>query len=138
LETVAGEIVDRAVRNIITLILCFSGLVSLVVWFLRESGHTLATKRVVGYGLVVAIAAGVALFRIERVSGDLVPELRLRWMPARDRMLPPAQVAAAATVAGSSVSHSMVASLPETCVAIGPETIVGGSRSGSSSVRKAM
>ena len=64
LEAVAGEIVDRAVRNIITLILCFSGLVSLVVWFLRESGHTLATKRVVGYGLVVAIAAGVALFRI--------------------------------------------------------------------------
>ena len=101
LETVAGEIVDRAVRNIITLILCFFGLVSLVVWFLRESGHARATKRVVGYGLVVAIAAGVALFRIERVSGDLVPELRLRWMPARDRMLPPAQVAAAATVAGS-------------------------------------
>lgn len=94
LEPIAGSIIDRAVRNIITLTLGFFGLLSLVVWFLRESGHAISLKRVVGYGLLLAIAAAAALFRIERVSGDLVPELRLRWMPSRDRLLPPARVTA--------------------------------------------
>jgi hypothetical protein len=47
LELIAGGIVDQAVRNIITLILCFSALMSLMVWFLRESGHAPAVKRAV-------------------------------------------------------------------------------------------
>ena len=93
LEAVVGAIVDRAVRNIITLILAFSGLLSLVVWFLRESGYAASHKRAVGYGLVLAILAAAAVFRIERVSGDLVPELRPRWLPSRDRLLPSATVA---------------------------------------------
>ena len=41
LEPIAGSIIDRAVRNIITLTLGFFGLLSLVVWFLRESGHAI-------------------------------------------------------------------------------------------------
>ena len=40
LEPVVGSIVDQAVRNIITLILAFSALVSLLLWFVRESGHS--------------------------------------------------------------------------------------------------
>ena len=39
LEPIVGSIVDQAVRNIITLILCFSALMSFLLWFLRESGH---------------------------------------------------------------------------------------------------
>ncbi|MFM8414439.1 MAG: PQQ-binding-like beta-propeller repeat protein [Planctomycetota bacterium] len=99
LEAVVGSIVDQAVRNIITLILCFAALVSLVLWFLRESGHATWLKRAVGYGLVAAVLAAVAVFRIERVSGDLVPELRPRWLPSRDRLLP--KVAAGNEAAGS-------------------------------------
>ena len=45
LERVVGSIVDWAVVNIITLILAFSALMSVLVWFLRESGHSLALKR---------------------------------------------------------------------------------------------
>ncbi len=101
LEPIAGPIIDQAVRNIIMLILGFCGLLSLVVWFLRESGYSLMAKRGLGYGLLLTIVVMVALLRIERVSGDLVPELRLRWMPSRDRLLPPAKVAAQATPAGS-------------------------------------
>ncbi len=99
LEPVVGAIVDHAVRNIITLILGFFSLLSVVVWFLRESGHSASLKRVVGYGLLLMIAAAAALLRIERVSGDLVPELRPRWMPSRDRLLPAAKPVAAASVA---------------------------------------
>ena len=99
LESVVGSIVDQAVRNIITLILCFAALVSLVLWFLRESGHAAWLKRVVGYGLLAAVLLAVATLRVERVSGDLVPELRLRWMPSQDRLLP--QVVVGRAAAGS-------------------------------------
>lgn len=88
LEMLVGGIVDGAVRNIITLILAFSALVALVAWFLRESGHPPRLKRAVGLGLVGAVLLGLAVFRIERVSGDLVPELMFRWSPSRDRLLP--------------------------------------------------
>ena len=99
LEMVAGSIVDQAVRNIITLILAFAGLMSLLVWFLRESGHPVGLKRGVGWGLVALVVAAVASLRIERVSGDLVPEFRFRWSQSPDRMLPAATLEAG--VAGS-------------------------------------
>jgi outer membrane protein assembly factor BamB len=88
LESVVGSVVDQAVRNIITLILAFSAMVSLVVWFLRESGHSVARKRQVGWGLVAVVVVGLVCLRIERVSGDLIPELRFRWSLSPDRLLP--------------------------------------------------
>ena len=88
LERVVGSIVDWAVVNIITLILAFSALMSVLVWFLRESGHSLALKRAVGWGLLAAVGLALAALRIERVSGDLVPEFRLRWSLSPDRTLP--------------------------------------------------
>ncbi len=94
LEPVVGSIVDQAVRNIITLILAFSALMAVLVWFLRESGHARSVKRTVGWGLLATVAAACALFRIERVSGDLVPEIVFRWSPSRDRLLPQAAAAA--------------------------------------------
>jgi len=92
LEQFVGAIVDHAVRNIITLILAFAGLLSLVLWFVRESGHSPRLKRAVGWGLLGAVALAVAVLRIERVSGDLVPELVWRWSPSRDRLLPRPQI----------------------------------------------
>jgi outer membrane protein assembly factor BamB len=99
LETVVGAVVDQAVRNIITLILGFAGLMSLLVWFVWQSGHSRRAKRAVGWGVVAAAALACGLFRIERVSGDLVPDVVWRWRPARDRLLPraaPRETAAAA------------------------------------------
>lgn len=88
LEPIVGAVVDQAVRNIISLILCFSALMSLVVWFLRESGYAPTVKRAVLGCLLGAVALGAAVLRIERVSGDLVPEFAFRWSPSRDRLLP--------------------------------------------------
>ena len=51
LEQVVGSIVDQAVRNIITLILGFAAAMSVLVWFLRESGHAARLKRAVDKGL---------------------------------------------------------------------------------------
>jgi outer membrane protein assembly factor BamB len=87
LEPIVGPIVDQAVRNIITLILCFSGLVSLLAWFVRESGHSKPLKQMVLGGLLGGVVVAAGTLRIERVSGDLVPEFNWRWAPARDRLL---------------------------------------------------
>ncbi len=99
LETVVGSIVDQAVQNIITLILAFSAIMSLFVWFLWESGHSPARKRQVGWGLVGIVLAAAVCLRIERVSGDLVPELRFRWSVSPDRLLP--KVTSGTAAAGS-------------------------------------
>lgn len=88
LERAVGPVVDHAVINIITLILGFSILVSLVVWLWRESGYPPRVKRGVVGGLLVAVVAGLATLRIERVSGDLVPEFAWRWSRSRDQLLP--------------------------------------------------
>ena len=105
LEAVAGSIVDQAVRNIITLILAFSGLMSLLVWFLRESGHAKPLKQMILGGLLGMVVVAAGVLRIERVSGDLVPEFTWRWAPARDRLLPKSEPAdsraAAAWTAGA-------------------------------------
>ncbi|MBM3954744.1 MAG: hypothetical protein FJ309_09040 [Planctomycetes bacterium] len=87
LETLFGTLIDGAVRNIITLILSFSGLVALVSWFLRDSGHPRRTKWTVAGILAALVAAAVATLRIERVSGDLVPEFAWRWQPSPDFLL---------------------------------------------------
>jgi len=87
LEQVVGSIVDQAVRNIITLILAFAALVSLLVWFVRESGHAVWLKQMVLGGLLGLVVVAAGTLRIERVSGDLVPEFTWRWAPARDRRL---------------------------------------------------
>jgi outer membrane protein assembly factor BamB len=96
LEPIVGSIVDQAVRNIITLILCFSALMTLLLWFVRESGHTQNLKQAVLGGLLGAVVVGGSVLRIERVSGDLVPEFALRWSPSRDRLLPQQRAGTAA------------------------------------------
>jgi outer membrane protein assembly factor BamB len=88
LERVVGPVVDHAVINIITLILGFSILVSLVLWLWRESSYSARVKRSVIGSLLLAVVAGLATLRIERVSGDLVPEFAWRWSPSRDQLLP--------------------------------------------------
>jgi outer membrane protein assembly factor BamB len=96
LESVVGSIVDQAVRNIITLILAFAALMSLLVWFVRESGHPTWLKQMVFGGLLGLVVVAAGTLRIERVSGDLVPEFVWRWAPARDRRLEARPVAAPA------------------------------------------
>ena len=97
LESVVGGVIDGAVRNIITLILAFAAVMSAVLWFLRESGHPASRKRALGFGLAGLVALGLATLRIERVSGDLVPQFRFVWQKSPDaRLARPAVKAPAA------------------------------------------
>ena len=106
LEPIVGHIVDAAVRNIITLILCSAAIMTVLLWFLRESGYARSVKRALLVGMLGAVALGLAVLRIERVSGDLVPEFAFRWNPSRDRLLPQHQPAPPPLGSGDSVSPS--------------------------------
>lgn len=101
LEVIAGDVIDQAVRNIITLILAFSGLMAVFVWFLRESQYRPVIKKGVSAGLIAVILLAVAVLRVERVSGDLVPQFAFRWQAHRDTMLP-----SAATIARQATTTS--------------------------------
>lgn len=133
LEEVVGSVVDGAVRNIITLILAFAALVSTVLWFLRESGHPPARKRALGWGLAALVALGIATLRIERVSGDLVPQFRFAWQKSPDTLLAPASASLRPPEASASAwqpgQHDFFrflgpagdASLPPTAPALDPD-----------------
>ncbi len=97
LEVLAGDVIDQAVRNIITLILAFTGLVSLFVWFLRESTFQPLLKKSVTAFLTTSILVALAVLRIEGVSGDLVPQFAFRWQARRDALLPSAAIIAKQT-----------------------------------------
>ena len=96
LEVVVGSIVDVAVQHIISLILAFAALVAGLVWFVWQSGHAAAARFGLLGGLAAIVLAGLATLRIERVSGDLVPQFAWRWTPPRDRLLQESAAAGAA------------------------------------------
>ena len=53
--------------------------IALLFWFVFGSGFTGRTRRRVLGGLAVLVAMFLVVFRYVGVSGDLVPEFRLRW-----------------------------------------------------------
>jgi outer membrane protein assembly factor BamB len=72
----AGIRQDRNIQSIVATGVCG---ILLLLWFLLASGLRWKT-RLVGLGLIVgAIGAVATLFRIEGVSGDLVPIVAYRW-----------------------------------------------------------
>jgi outer membrane protein assembly factor BamB len=121
LEPVVGPIVDQAVRNIITLILCFSALVSVLLWFLRESGHPTWLKQMLAGAMLGLVVVAAGTLRIERVSGDLVPEFAWRWAPSRDRQLLPA----AGPVKGAEAAPAWQATPDDFPRFLGPDGTLG-------------
>jgi outer membrane protein assembly factor BamB len=78
---------DHAEANIATLVLGFLMVVTWTVWFCFFSGNAwrvrLAPLAIAG-GLIIVVAA---LFRIDEVSGEMVPRFVFRWTPPRDTLL---------------------------------------------------
>lgn len=81
------EALDAAVVNIATFVLAFAAGLHLLIWFTFSSGYP-RPLRYATFGLVLAVIASLpALFRVEHVSGSLVPKYVLRWTPVADRTL---------------------------------------------------
>lgn len=89
---------DRAIANVLTLILAFFACNVLSVWFLFMSGYT----RVFRFNTLAAVLGLVVCFflafKIDHVTGELVPVFRPRWMPPRDEQMQEAQATSAVEV----------------------------------------
>jgi outer membrane protein assembly factor BamB len=75
------------VNNIVTWVAGFIGLVSLAVWFFFRSAYSRLTRLLVFGGCVVMQAVFFAVFRLERVDGELSPIFAYRFSAVPDRLL---------------------------------------------------
>ena len=78
---------DRAATNVLTILGCFVAVVVLFVWILLFSGYSGRTRLMVLAGLIVAGAVAGALFKVEHLSGNLIPVFAFRWTPRADELL---------------------------------------------------
>ena len=71
-----------------------AGTILLFLWFVFLGPVRRKVRVVVGLAGLLSIAAAFLLFRIERVSGDIVPKFAFRFSPRPDELLPNAAQAA--------------------------------------------
>jgi outer membrane protein assembly factor BamB len=80
---------DHAVANVATWIISFIAVTIIAVWFLCLSGYGWKSRLLALAGSVLVLALLAALFRIERVTGELAPFFALRFSQKSDRLLQP-------------------------------------------------
>lgn len=80
-------LLDHAIGNVITLIAAFVVLISLLVWFSFLGDYSRRVRMIPLIGSLVVVAALAVVFRIERVSGELVPTFALRFSRKPDELL---------------------------------------------------
>jgi len=83
-RTIGG---DRATVNVFTLILGFLACNAIGLWFLLFSGYTWRFRLGSLIGLFSCIVLFFVVFRIDHVSGELVPSFRSRFSPHPDELL---------------------------------------------------
>ena len=72
---------DHATANIATWLLTFIAIVTCSVWFLFRSPYPRRVRVVAGVCCLVALGLFFALFRVDHVSGELVPSFAFRYAP---------------------------------------------------------
>jgi outer membrane protein assembly factor BamB len=80
---------DHAFANIATVLLGVFVVATLAVWFLFFSGYGRRSRLLTVAGVVAAVAIFAVLFRIERLSGELVPSFAYRFSSKPDQRLQP-------------------------------------------------
>ncbi len=83
---------DRGNTNVASWLLSFLAMATLVGWFLFLSGYSRRIRMVSLVGLVALVGGLAALLRVERISGELVPEFALRFSPKPDERLETAKL----------------------------------------------
>ena len=82
---------DHAIDNILTLALGFFALMTVILWFTLYSGHSLFVRLIPLSVLFVSISVFVIFYRIDHVSGELVPVFARRFSANPDQLLPQLQ-----------------------------------------------
>ncbi|NLX96144.1 MAG: PQQ-binding-like beta-propeller repeat protein [Rhodopirellula sp.] len=101
---------DPAATNVASAVLVFLAGLTFLVWFLLFSGYGRRLRLVALLGLLTAIAAGAAVFRVDRISGELIPGFALRFSPKPDERL---EISSGDIVPGSSSPVDMLTTTAE-------------------------
>ncbi len=86
---------DHQIANIVSLVLIGGAVVTVAAWFCFFSGYSFLMRMLLLIALIAAPAAFFSIFRIERVSAELIPTFVYRFAPRPDeRLEQPAPVVA--------------------------------------------
>ena len=78
---------DIAIANVATIVIALVTLIILIIWFAFFSGYRRRTRMLVLAGCVLGAAAFFALFRLDRLSGGMVPAFSFRYAKKPDQLL---------------------------------------------------
>jgi len=81
------ETISPANRNVFTLVIFGLMMLAMTVWWSIYGPFTRRTRRICGFTTLGVIIALFLAFRLEGVSGDLIPRLVPRWRPRADELL---------------------------------------------------
>jgi outer membrane protein assembly factor BamB len=80
---------DHAFANMATWILTFLAVLVVLGWWLLRSGLSRRVRLAIVAGAAVAVAGFCTLFRVDHVSGELVPSFAYRFAPKPDQQMAP-------------------------------------------------
>ena len=78
---------DHAATNLLTVLGCFLASIVLLVWFLLFSGYRARWRLFTLATLVAAVVVASSLFKVDHLSGDLIPVFTYRWERPTDELL---------------------------------------------------
>lgn len=78
---------DHGVANVVTLIFTFIPALALTVWYSALSSYSRRARLWPLGVLLVCIAVLLAVLRIDRTSGEMLPAFSFRWSPKPDQLL---------------------------------------------------
>ena len=97
----ATDFLDHAIANVLTWFLSIVAAVVLLVWFSLSSGYPKRARMATLAGCLAAVAGFIGLFRVEHLSGELVPTFAPAFFPqAGPLAAPPERDAAEKTRCG--------------------------------------
>ncbi len=78
---------DYGAENVLGWVCVFLALIVLLMWFLLFSGYRARTRLLSLAALLAVGGTGAALFKVDHVSGEMVPSFKFRWVPPADVLL---------------------------------------------------
>ncbi|MBW3596926.1 MAG: PQQ-like beta-propeller repeat protein [Planctomycetes bacterium] len=80
-------VMDHQIANLVSYLLAFIAVMTAAVWFSLFSGHAFLVRMLLLIALLTTPVVFLIIFRVERVSAELVPQFVYRFAPPRDALL---------------------------------------------------
>lgn len=98
---------DNATTNVVVVFFTFLGVLTLGTWYAFFSGLSRRTRFVPPLILLAAVAGFFTYFRIDHVTGEMLPVFAPRFAPKADAKLPPPSVSPAVQAKGVAAAATI-------------------------------